>query len=313
VLSAERVNVDRCGGDWIGLVGAGSLGSAIGKRLLASNCSLLVWNRSSYRLTPLANAGARVASSVPELVQEVSVIVVCLSDVDSIRSVLLDGCVNWTGVKDRLVLNTSTVGAKASEALENDFAVLGVHYLEMPVSGGPEGAASGTLAAYLGRVPAHHNVVERLVAVLAKNVIRCADNRDAQQLKVLNNLCEAINLWGAAETFALGRRLGLSTDDLSAGLTGGRGDSRYLRVLLDHVRTQPTEVAVSFAIRTKDLQLAEDLAGVLPPLSNLTKALFDETGAVLGGSMDQCKCLERVTEICSKLHDLSTEPDPVPT
>lgn len=313
MLSDERVNASHCGGDWIGLIGAGSLGAAIGKRLLVGGCSLLVWNRSSYRLTPLVNAGARVANSVSELVREVSVIVVCLSDVDSIRSVLLDGSVNWKGVKDRLVLNTSTVGAKASEALENDFAALSVHYLEMPVSGGPEGAASGTLAAYLGRVPAHHNVVERLAAVLANNVIRCVANRDAQQLKVLNNLCEAINLWGAAETFAIGRRLGLSTDDLSAGLTGGRGDSRYLRVLLDHVRTQPAEVAVSLAIRTKDLQLAEDLAGVLPPLSTLAKALFDEAGAALGSSMDQCKCLERVTEICSNLHDSSTQVDEVPT
>jgi len=283
----------------IGLIGAGSLGAAIGLRLLGCQGSLVAWNRSPARLAPLAAAGVQVATTVTALARRATVIVVCLSDADAIRAVLLDGSVDWSRLSHRLVLNTSTIGAEASEALEADFAAAGVDYLDMPVSGGPEGAASGTLAVYVGDVRAHQGIVGRLVSALAGRVIRCKSNQDAQRLKVLNNLCEAINLWGAAEAIALGRQLGLSLDDLQEGLTGGRGDSRYLRVLLEHLRTAPEHVAVSMAIRTKDLQLAERLAGTpgsLPPLARLTKSLFDEAGEALGTFVDQCECLSYLTD-----------------
>jgi 3-hydroxyisobutyrate dehydrogenase len=279
----------RDGGARIGLIGIGSLGAAIGRRLLSCELALVVWNRSSERLASLAVGGATVSTTVADLVRDVDVIIVCLSDVDAIRTVLLGASVDWVGAANRLVLNTSTIGADASESLEADFAAAGVDYLEMPVSGGPEGADGGTLAVYLGDVRSHRVIVEQVVAALAGTVIRCSSNCAAQQLKVLNNLCEAINLWGAAEVVALGRRLGLSLDDLHTGLTSGRGDSRYLRVLLEYLRAQPAKVAVSLAIRAKDLQLAESLAGTLPPLSTLTKELFGEAGKTLGMSADQCE------------------------
>lgn len=295
----------------IGLVGAGSLGVAIGRRLLGRGLPLVAWNRSPARLQQLATAGAVLAEAVGGLLRDSDVVIVCLSDADAIRAVLLDDALHWSGLGRRLVLNTSTVGAEASQSLEAAFAAIGVEYADLPVSGGPEGAASGTLAAYVAPAKLHADTVERIVAALAGTVIRCRDNRTAQQLKVLNNLCEAINLWGAAEAIALGRRLGLSVDELSAGLTGGRGDSRYLRVLLDHMRTQPVDVAVSLAIRIKDLELAEQLAGKLPPLSALTKALFNDTSEVLGSSVDQCACLARLAMPHVEQH-FATPPAVVP-
>ncbi len=286
-------NADRCTS--VGLIGVGSLGGAIGARLMEKRFRVAAWNRSPEKLSALASAGAIISPSAASVFCEAQTVFVCLSDAEATCAALLAPSVTTKLRRPSLVVNTSTIGASASSMLSQEFRHLGIEYLEMPVSGGPEGAANGTLAAYLAPIPPGHNQIEEMVRAIASTVIRCSSNERAQQVKVLNNLCEAINLWGSAEAIALGLRHGISLAELHCGLTGGRGDSRYLRVLLERLRNRPPNVAVSMAIRTKDLGLAKEFAKELPPLSALTKTLFDATAAELGMAADQCDCFEKVS------------------
>lgn len=285
----------------VGLIGGGALACAIGERLLESGFPLTAINRTPQKLKILAERGAEIMTSLSDLCRSANVVIACLTDADAVRDYLLSthgkGALAGTGVT---LLNVGTVGADNSRQLEEEFATIGVTYIDMPVSGGPKGARNGSLAAYVGRPIDHCQPFAALIAALCENVIYLPHNWVAQQLKVLNNLCEAINLWGAAEAVNAARDLGIDIQTIARGLTIGRGDSVYLRVLLDSMTNRSDEVAVSHAIRIKDLQLAVDMAaaeGSALPLGQHVLRLFQSSASCIGSNMDQTRCEEYVATL----------------
>jgi 3-hydroxyisobutyrate dehydrogenase len=272
------------------------MGAAIVERMLDAAISVRIWNRSPHRLHPLAQKGAIISGDIAELIANSGIILVCLSDGASVREVF--DRVYCSGEESpRLLINLGTVGPRASCELSGFLTARGFQYLDLPVSGGPEGARAGSLTAYLGDAEHAAEDVRALIGTFSSRVVECSLNAQAQRMKVLNNLCEAVNLWGAAEAYALGRAVGFSDDALREGLPAGRGDSRYLRVLLDYVKSPPETADVSLSIRCKDLDLAAELVPEecrQPVLLSQIRRLFARASAEVGALEDQCRCLDVV-------------------
>lgn len=74
----------------IALLGTGTMGTAIGRRLLATGHRLTVWNRTSARTAPLVDAGARAAGSPAEAVRDADVVITMLTDAVAVRHTLVD-------------------------------------------------------------------------------------------------------------------------------------------------------------------------------------------------------------------------------
>ena len=253
----------------------------------------MAWNRTAYRIDPLVLRGATRAQSAVEVLTECPVTVVCLTEAQAIRDALSPCWGRMFSGGRRTVLNTSTVGPKFSVELERFFAEREISYVDLPVSGGPEGARAGTLALFVGALPENDERLRRILDALSPKQIAIGDNRVAQALKVVNNLCEAVNLWGAAEALALVRRLSIDLSIARQALTTARGDSVYLRVLLDRLTNPRGEVSVPLEVRIKDLKLALDLAlhpEVDLPLTQRTAELFAEVAKTSGISADQTEC-----------------------
>jgi 3-hydroxyisobutyrate dehydrogenase len=279
-----------------GVLGTGSMGAAIARRLRECDCPVMVWNRMSKRSDALVAIGCDRAETVHELLGTCEIVIVCLSDAAACESVFMD-VVNPTGNRSPIIVNTATIGAQSSLRLQAMIESKGLRYREMPVSGGPEGALAGNLTIYVGEALEASPLMSMLAGHLAGNVVSCRSNAAAQQMKVLNNLCEAVNLWGAAEAYALGLTLGISAEELQHGLPGGRGDSRYLRVLMEHRAHRLGQVDVSLEIRCKDLTLATDLQAMdaeAYPLTAHVRRLFEQAAVELGRDQDQCRCLDYV-------------------
>jgi len=54
----------------VAVLGAGIMGSAMTRNLVAAGVDTLVWDRSPQATGPLADAGARVAASAPDAVRD---------------------------------------------------------------------------------------------------------------------------------------------------------------------------------------------------------------------------------------------------
>ncbi len=231
-------------------------------------------------------------------------VVVCLSTPDAVEATLLgEGGAAAGPVRPAWVLDLSTWSPTTAASLGEALGALGVTYVECPVSGGPEGAASGTLTALVRR--ADLPLVGPLVDALATTVVEL-EQGSPMAGKLANNLAEALNLWAACEAIALGLAAGLSYTDTVTTIRTMRGGSKYLDVL-DGVITGAIDASASLGIRTKDLGLALELAvakGVDLPLATRLDALLGDWVAVVGLDADQATAIHAIDGI-----DLASAPD----
>jgi 3-hydroxyisobutyrate dehydrogenase-like beta-hydroxyacid dehydrogenase len=72
----------------ITLIGLGAMGSALARALLAGGRVVTVWNRTAAKMEPLVALGAGTAASLLEAVEASPVIMVCIDNHDTTRSLL---------------------------------------------------------------------------------------------------------------------------------------------------------------------------------------------------------------------------------
>lgn len=279
----------------IGWIGTGSLGSAIVTRLLNKGYELYVYNRTKEKTKPLEEIGAHVISSPKELAGHCSIIFLCLGNKQAIKSVLFDGeqAVFSGENKSLTIIDTSTIGSEYAIQLNKSIELYNSHYIECPVSGGPENALNGKLTAALSGSENSVLDIMDIVESFCGIVHVFHEPGKAQLLKVLNNLAESINLIGAAEVVSLGSKSGLQIEEMYRVFQTMRGKSEYMNVLFERLLNPNQEVAVSLEIRTKDLSLSKELTDTYySPVSSLIQSLFDDVVELLGDDMDQTECIK---------------------
>jgi 3-hydroxyisobutyrate dehydrogenase-like beta-hydroxyacid dehydrogenase len=75
----------------VAVIGAGIMGSAMTRNLVAAGVNTRVWDRSATATAPLAAAGAVVAPSAREAVRDADVVITMLPTADAVDSMIFDG------------------------------------------------------------------------------------------------------------------------------------------------------------------------------------------------------------------------------
>src|SRR3954454_10532490 len=125
----------------VGWIGAGRMGSAMARRLLAAGHGVHVWNRTRSKAEAIA--GAKVADTVGDLAG-LEVVFTTVADDESLLRVTLGegGLLRGPAVPGYLV-DASTVGAETSERVRQFAADRGATLLAAPVSGNPKVVRAG--------------------------------------------------------------------------------------------------------------------------------------------------------------------------
>ncbi|MGW9493160.1 NAD(P)-dependent oxidoreductase [Streptomyces prasinus] len=133
------------------LLGAGAMGTALGRAWLAAGRAVTVWNRTPARTAALASEGAAVAATAAEAVAANRLVVACLLDDDSVGEALEDA--DLTG-RDLVNLTTGTPAqgrARAAWATARGARFLDAGIMAVPpMIGTPE---SGAYVFYSGSHP----------------------------------------------------------------------------------------------------------------------------------------------------------------
>ncbi|MFI8302873.1 NAD(P)-dependent oxidoreductase [Streptomyces sp. NPDC085927] len=133
------------------LLGAGAMGTALGRAWLAAGRPVTVWNRTPARTAALAAEGATVAATAAEAVAANRLVIACLLDDDSVGEAL-DGA-DLTG-RDLVNLTTGTPAqgrARAARATARGARFLDAGIMAVPpMIGVPE---SGAYVFYSGSRP----------------------------------------------------------------------------------------------------------------------------------------------------------------
>ncbi len=206
----------------VGFVGLGNIGKPMALRLAGDEgIDLTVYDVVPDPVAELVAAGARAAASVEEL--DADVICVMVRDDDQVRSVA-----HAVGPGPVLVVH-STVAPGTPAELESD----GLTVLDAPVSGGPMGAADGSLAIMVGGSDEAFAAARPVLEAMGSLVVHAGPVGHGTRMKLARNLIHFVAFTAVTEAQRLAETSGIDLVRLGEvvrhtdAITGGPGAIMY--------------------------------------------------------------------------------------
>ena len=152
----------------VSVLGMGAMGSRMAAVLLAAGHEVTVWNRSEVRTKPLAEAGAKVASTPREAAVGAEFVISMVRDDEASRQVWLAGETGaLAGVAaDAVAIESSTLTLGWVKELAQAFDAKGVTFVDAPVAGSRPQAEAGKLLYFVGGTTVDFEKVEPLLSVM---------------------------------------------------------------------------------------------------------------------------------------------------
>jgi len=285
----------------IGFIGLGKMGRPMTSRLLAAGFQVTVHNRSQGVVAELASEGARPARSAREVAEASDIVLTCLPTPEVVEQIFLaDDGVAAGGRAGQIWVDHSTVSPSTNRTCAEAAAAVGATFLDAPVSGGPEGAAAGTLAIMVGGDETVFEQARPVFAAMGQNIRRCGPSGAGTAVKLVNQLLVGIHTAAAAEAVVLGVKAGadpqIMLDLISTSYGASRMLSRNLPLQIARDWTPTTPVSVIL----KDLRLIHEFAedqGARLLLGAASLELFKEAVQLGHGNKDMsamCLQLEQI-------------------
>ncbi len=210
----------------VALLGTGIMGEAMGRRLLAANFDLLVWNRTQARAR--AVQGARIATTLDAAVDEADIVITMLSDAEATEAVMLGRNGALRAMKgDATWLQMATIGPRGTEVLAKEAERHGIRFVDAPVLGSRPQAEAGELVVLAAGEPATIERCRPLLDTLARRTIELGTPGQAAALKLAVNAWLVNSVHALAESIALARALGLDPEDFLGAIAGGPLDMAF--------------------------------------------------------------------------------------
>lgn len=262
----------------IAFVGAGLMGSGMIANLVAEGHDVQVYARNPSRVTA---QDAPVTDDLAAAVDGRDALCVCVTDGPDVAEVV--EAVLRLPHPPPLVVDFSTIAPADARRIAEACATRGVSYLDCPVSGGPPGAAAGTLAVMCG---GESDALTRATPILdavghpAKRT-HCGPVGAGLVAKLVNNLLVGVISAATAEALGLGQRHGIEPAVMRQILMGASGNSWQLENLFPRVLDGNHQPGFSTANLCKDLDHARGLDDAALPFGDLARAQFAQVDPTL--------------------------------
>ena len=276
----------------IAFIGTGLMGTPLVKRMLGAGFVLRVWNRTPSKLADLTAAGAIPARTVAEACDGADSICTCLSNAEAVEQTVFGSGGAAAALRaPALLIDFSTIGPEATVLFAARLAAAnGASWVDAPVSGGPTGAATGTLVIFCGGAAEAVARAQPLFEAIAQRVTHFGDIGTGQAAKLCNQVIVAVTLAAIAESLALAENASLDPMRLVDALTGGYADSIPLQIFGRRMAGRALEPKLGeIATMAKDIALAADLAGKCGsklPVVAAAAAIYEAAARAGLGSQD---------------------------
>jgi len=255
-----------------GFIGLGAMGANMARNVAKAGLLEAVWNRTGQVADKVAEElGVASVGSPADLALRVDVIVICVS-ADADLLAVVDDLV--TSLKPgSIVIDHSTVSVQTAHTAAKKVRSSGADFLDAPVSGGVEGAKSGTLSIMVG---GKAETVERVRPILqaeASRIVHMGGVGAGQATKAVNQImCAGINQ-AVTEALAFGAAQGLNLDKVIGAVGGGAAGNWFLEKRGPTMALGTFAPGFKLALHYKDLKICLETArklGVHLPLSEMT-------------------------------------------
>jgi len=281
----------------IGFIGLGNMGLPMAKNLLDAGHSLTVFDLSEDAVADAVAAGAIGAEGAIAAAQGAEVVITMVPAGPHVKAIYLgeDGVIANVA-EGTLLIDCSTIDVATAREVNRVASDAGLDMVDAPVSGGVGGAVAGTLTFMVGGSEEAFSRAQPILDVMGGRIVHCGGAGNGEAVKICNNMLLAISMIGTAETFALGRRLGLDDQVLFDVASTSSGRCWSLDTYCPVPGPVPTSPAnkdyqPGFAadMMLKDLRLAKTAAddtSANTPLGVLSEQLYTQLSEAGHGGLD---------------------------
>jgi 3-hydroxyisobutyrate dehydrogenase len=246
----------------IAFIGLGRMGHGMAGRYLEAGFTVSVWNRSKAKAEDLIARGARWATSPEDAAIDADAVVTMVADDKASREVWLGKQGAAATMKaGTLAIECSTVSYAHALELARELRSRGLVYIDSPVTGLPDAAASGKLTMLVGAEPADLEKARPYLAPLSSTIRHFGPVGSGTVFKLINNLMGAIQIAGIAEGLAIAEQAGLDMKLVLEAIENGVAASpQVLRHSKRMVARNFSGATFTAALRHKDAAYAVALA-----------------------------------------------------
>ncbi|MBJ7536296.1 NAD(P)-dependent oxidoreductase [Marinomonas sp. C1424] len=283
----------------IGVIGLGNMGRNMAATLVGKGFSVIGFDLSDTARQQAEKQGIVPANHLDDIARQCSVVILSLPKAEHVEAVCLgdNGLIKQL-TSGTIVIDTTTSIPEMSRKIANAFAPQGIEFIDAPVSGGPAGAAAGTMSMVIGgKLDTYHLVLPILEAMSSVRV-HVGDVGAGNIAKIANNMLAAAHLITTSEALTLAEKAGVDPSKVLEAINAGSGRSGASQAMFPTwVMNKAYDSGFTMGLMRKDVGLAKALAQNLElnlPMTMKTAELWQQSAAVLPDSDDFC-CIAQCT------------------
>lgn len=189
------------------------------------------------------------------------------------------------------IIDTTTSEPATSKQMADLAEAQGAAFVDAPVSGGRDGAATGSLSAFVGATDAALKAAEPvLLALTGGKYSHIGGPGSGNVVKLLNNVLAAANLVSVGEALGVAKAYGIDPATAAASISEASGGSKVSANMYPNwVLSGTHDSGFSLGLMARDAALAVDVAaqiGESPALLAAVASQWQDALAVLGPRAD---------------------------
>jgi 3-hydroxyisobutyrate dehydrogenase len=266
----------------IGWIGLGKMGIPMSTQLIKAGYPVTVYNRNKEKAKSLEIAGAKIASSPRELIQQSAVILIMVTDDQAIREIFIndDGLLS-AKTTGKVIINMSTVSPEISREMALLCNMQSNHYLDAPVSGSVKQAEDGGLVIMVGGEEKIFQETKPILECIGKLAMLVGPHGAGNVAKLAINTLLAFHAQGLAEAVVFARQNKIKTEDLLKLINNSALGNAFSKIKGDAIIQNNYQAAFALKHIAKDLRLAKG-EGLTTPLAEVVFQTFQQAEPIFG-------------------------------
>ena len=190
----------------IGFIGLGNMGAPMAKNLAKNGLDVLGFDTdNSIKLPEIT-----MMPSIPAILNEVDIVFTMLPSGLVVKDIVTEFINNFNA--ESTLIDCSTIDVKTTKEVYQTLGNKKVHMLDAPVSGGVQGAKSGSLTFMVGGSRDDFDKLRFLFEYMGSRSVYCGKNGSGQTAKICNNMILGVTMIATCEAFALADKLELDRE-----------------------------------------------------------------------------------------------------
>lgn len=261
----------------VAFIGTGLMGLPMVINLSKGGYKIKVFNRTLSKMDKLKNNNnIIICSSLNEAITDTTVIITSLPDDDTVEKIINE-IINKDLLRQKSIfIDTSSTKYESAKKFYNILKEKKINFLDAPISGGPEGARSASLAIMVG---GDNEIFDRVKDILKTmgNPTLVGPSGSGQVAKLCNQIIVGVTIGAVAEAIILCEKVGADPENFIKAVAGGFADSKILQ---NHGSRM---IEKDFAPRGKSITHLKDMNNILKcaedvsvnlPISKLIQSMY---------------------------------------